>query len=102
MSQSLQIDVAPAALKWFQREMGARPGDTIRLVAKYKAETGCCDVHQGCGFRLSFEEPNRPAAITRMDGISFFVEEQDLWNFEGDLLTVSYDQTADELSLNMK
>lgn len=45
---------------------------------------------------MAKEDPIEPVAQTTVDGITFFVEDQDIWYFDGHNLTVDINEEADE------
>ncbi|NCU18216.1 HesB/YadR/YfhF family protein [Pallidibacillus pasinlerensis] len=94
----MKIEVSDAAIKWFKEEMGLENGDKIKF---YSQIYGTSPVQPG--YALGFTKDNSPldmAAHTEKDGLVFYVEERDLWFFDGHDLFVDYNEEQDELVYN--
>ncbi|KIL48760.1 hypothetical protein KP77_19710 [Jeotgalibacillus alimentarius] len=88
----MNIIVTDDALEWFKNEMLIEEGAHVRFFAKYG---GSSAVQEGFSLGVSKDEPGEPAAEAEKDGIHFFVEESDLWYFDGHDLHVSYNAKLD-------
>ncbi|WP_404409383.1 HesB/YadR/YfhF family protein [Jeotgalibacillus malaysiensis] len=84
----MNITLSDDALEWFKSEMQIEKGSHVRFFAKYG---GSSVVQEGFSLGVSKDEPVEPAAETEMSGIHFFVEESDVWYFDGHDLHVAYD-----------
>ena len=84
----MDIQITKPALKWFIDELDLK-GDNeyIRFFARY----GGCGSHQS-GFSLGInqEDPTKIGAKLEVEGITFYIEENDLWYFKGHDLKVKY------------
>ncbi|PKR85612.1 HesB/YadR/YfhF family protein [Heyndrickxia camelliae] len=89
----MKIFVSDDAEKWFRDEMDIEEGDSIRFFVKYGGSTA---VQEGFSLGLMKEEAEDPAVTTTKNGILFFVEEKDVWYFDGHDLHVGYNPTLDE------
>jgi uncharacterized protein YneR len=89
----MNIIVTPKALDWFKKELDLQAGDAVRFFARYG---GCSTVQKGFSLGLAKEDPVEPAAQTTVDGITFFVEDQDRWYFDDHDLTVDVNEETDE------
>ena len=81
----MKITVTEKAMAWFKEEMDAKPGDHIRFFARYG---GCSTVQSGFSLGVSREMPNHIGAKHEQAGITFYIEENDLWYFEENDLIV--------------
>ncbi|MDE3838736.1 hypothetical protein C0966_04995 [Bacillus methanolicus] len=80
----MKIQISDEAAAWYKDEMLLKEGDFVRFFTRYG---GCSTVQQGFSLGVSNEEPNDIGAETKKDGITFYIEEKDLWYFdENDLL----------------
>ncbi|CAM3913768.1 HesB/YadR/YfhF family protein [Alkalicoccus chagannorensis] len=91
----MELNITDQAAAWFKDEIDLNQGDYIKFFAKYG---GTSPIQSG--FSLAFEpyqEPMKTGVSTEKDGIKFFVEDGDLWYFDGHDLTVDYDQNKEEI-----
>ena len=91
----MKITIKPNALEWFKDSMNLKKGDKVKF---YSQIYGTSPVQPN--FALAFTQDNNPvdmAVRTEMDGIDFYVEQRDVWFFDGHDLIVDYDPEEDEL-----
>lgn len=91
----MKIIISPSALAWFKDEMGLQKGDKIKFHVQIY---GSSPIQKN--FALGFTKDNEPinmAVHTEVDGIDFYVEESDVWFFDGHDLHVDYNEQKDEL-----
>ena len=91
----MQIIVNDEALHWFQQEMEANPGDTIRFYARYG---GSSPFHEGFSLGMNREQPHEIGVQQEIEGIIFYIERSDLWFFNEHDLVVNVDAKLDELT----
>lgn len=91
----MKIHISDEAKKWFLDEMDAEPGDMVRFYARYG---GSSPLHEGFSMGVMIDQPMEAAVETKVNGITFFIEEKDVWYFSGYDLHVSVDETKNELS----
>ncbi|QDQ02885.1 hypothetical protein FOH38_21910 [Lysinibacillus fusiformis] len=90
----MNITLTDDALQWFKREMEVETGDTIRFYARYG---GSSPFHEGFSLGMTREEPIEVGIQSTIDGITYYIEEKDLWFFQEHNLNVDIDSTMDEL-----
>jgi uncharacterized protein YneR len=93
----MKIEVSDSAIKWFKDEMGLEKGDKVKFFSQIY---GTSPVQPG--YALGFTKDNSPldmAVYTEKEGIQFYVEERDLWFFDGHDLFVDYNEEQDELDV---
>ena len=90
----MKITISDQALKWFKEEMELKKGDYIKFYAQIY---GSSPVQESYSLGFTKDEPIDMVVSTEMDGIVFFVEETDLWYFNGHDLQVDYDGIKDEI-----
>ncbi|MBT2697870.1 HesB/YadR/YfhF family protein [Bacillus sp. ISL-40] len=91
----MEIVISKTALKWFKDEVELKTGDKVKF---YPKVYGNSPVQEG--FSLGFTVDNEPIdMITKFEseGMWFYVEERDLWFFNGHDLQVNYNEKTDEL-----
>ncbi|MCL6442519.1 MAG: HesB/YadR/YfhF family protein [Alicyclobacillus sp.] len=90
----MKITLAPGTVAWFRREMNLLQGDAVRFFVKYGGDS---KIHPGFSLGLMVKPQINVAASTEVDGISFFVREEDLWFFDWADLLVAYDADEDDI-----
>ncbi|OAH57878.1 MULTISPECIES: HesB/YadR/YfhF family protein [Bacillaceae] len=89
----MNIRLNNLAKKWFEEEMYAAKGDFIRFYVRYG---GSSPLHDGFSLGVSKEEPIEAAVTAKHGGVTYFVEDKDLWYFDGHHLVVEFDEQLDE------
>jgi uncharacterized protein YneR len=95
----MKIEVSKEALKWFQEELEVKKGDKVKFYAQIY---GSSPVQQSYSLGFSKDDPIDIAASIESEGVLFFVEESDLWYFDGHDLQVGYNEKVDELEFTYK
>ncbi|MDQ0268613.1 HesB/YadR/YfhF family protein [Cytobacillus purgationiresistens] len=93
----MNISISDKALKWYKDEMLLDEGDFLRFFARYG---GVSQVQDGFSLGISNEAPVDSIVSIDKNGIHFFIEEKDLWFFDGHDLTVEYDEKLSEPKYN--
>lgn len=93
----MDIYISNLALTWFKDEVGLQAGSHIRF---YPMIYGSSPVQENFSLGFSVEEPVDTAASTTADGIQFYVEETDVWFFNGHDLHVEYNEAWNEVEYN--
>ncbi|MBS4203483.1 HesB/YadR/YfhF family protein [Lederbergia citrea] len=88
----MQIQITDRAAKWFQTEMLLQEGDYIRFYVRYG---GASPIQAGFSLGVYKEEPFDIGVLHKQNGINYFIEERDLWYFNGHNLFVDYDDQSD-------
>lgn len=91
----MEIVIKEDALNWFKTEMEVISGDAIRFYARYG---GSSPFHEAFSLGMNREQPHDIGIKNDVDGITFYIERDDLWFFNDHTLVVSVDQKLDELS----
>ncbi|WP_124058917.1 HesB/YadR/YfhF family protein [Vaginisenegalia massiliensis] len=90
----MKLTVEPQAAAWFKEEVGLSQGAGIRFLAKVY---GCSPINSGFSLAMETNYPKQPAADFRdQEGIYYYIEESDLWFFDGYDLNVVYDEQLAE------
>ncbi|WP_202080496.1 iron-sulfur cluster biosynthesis family protein [Caldalkalibacillus salinus] len=90
----MEIKVTRPAFSWFKKEMALASGDYVRFFTRYG---GCGTFQSGFSLGMNKDQPKEMGAETEIDGITFYVEKEDLWYFDGHDLTVKYSKKRDEI-----
>ncbi len=68
-------------------------GDYIRFYVRYG---GSSPLHEGFSLGLSKEEPLDLSVKKADDGVTYFIDEKDVWYFDGHDLYVEFNEELDE------
>ncbi|MDQ0214046.1 uncharacterized protein YneR [Oikeobacillus pervagus] len=93
----MNIILSDRAFQWFKNEMEAKKGDFIRFYARYG---GASPLHEAFSLGVNKEEPFEIGTKLEYEGITFFIEENDLWFFDEHDLHVQYCDKLDELEFH--
>ncbi|RFU68689.1 HesB/YadR/YfhF family protein [Bacillus sp. V59.32b] len=81
----MNLTISDEAVSWYLDEMNLHPGDHVRFYARYG---GSSKIQSGFSLGIDNEAPFNPATTTEKNGITFYIEEDDLWFFDGHDLSV--------------
>jgi uncharacterized protein YneR len=89
----MKIQINSQAAAWYKQELNLKGGDYVRFFARYG---GCSNVQSGFSLGVSNEEPVDIGVKTVEDGITFYMEEKDLWYLDGHDLRIDFQSTDEE------
>jgi uncharacterized protein YneR len=95
----LNIHISKAALTWFKEEVGLDTGSYVRF---YPMIYGNSPVQENFSLGFSIEAPVDAIASSEAEGIHFYVEETDVWYFNGHDLYVEFNEAMDEVEYQYK
>ena len=81
------------SVAWYKEELDLVDGDSIRFFPRYG---GYSPIQAGFSLGISPESVKDAKVMTETAGITFFVEEDDLWYFDGHNLEVQFDEKRAE------
>lgn len=90
----MEIIIQDQAFEWFKNEMDVEPGEAIRFYARYG---GSSPFHEAFSLGMNRETPHHIGVKTEVNGVTFYIEQDDLWFFNDHSLVVSVDEKRDEL-----
>lgn len=93
------MSITKPAAKWFIEELHLTEGEAVRFFARYGGFGG---VHKGFSLALEKNTPNNPGAEVTDEGITFFVEDSDLWYFDNKDFHIKYSRKFDEIEYIIK
>ncbi|ABS22503.1 HesB/YadR/YfhF family protein [Bacillus cytotoxicus] len=85
----MNLSVTKEAATWYKEELNLQSGDTIRFFVQYG---GCSTVQKGLSLGIRKDEPAQPAVEIQEEGITFFIESDDEWYFDGHNLSVTFNK----------
>lgn len=89
----MNLIISDEAAAWYIDEMNLQTGDTVRFFARYG---GCSTVQSGFSLGVNKDNPISPATATQKNGITFYIEENDVWYFDGHDLSVTINERFGE------
>lgn len=88
------IKITKEAAEWFIRELDLKEGQAVRFFARYSAGG---HIHPGFSLGISVEQPEAAGISTVAEGITFYMEERELWYLDGYTLSISYNATEGDI-----
>ncbi|MCI1987292.1 MAG: iron-sulfur cluster biosynthesis protein [Lactobacillus sp.] len=90
----MTITITAAASEWFRRELELPAKAGVRFFGKVYGQT---NVHDGFSVGIARDDSlSDPIVATEADGITYYVDVNDAWFFDGLDLAVDYDAQRDE------
>ncbi|GKU82803.1 HesB/YadR/YfhF family protein [Niallia sp. NCCP-28] len=89
----MKIFISDQAASWYKEEMNLKDGDYVRFFARYG---GCSTVQQGFSLGISKEEPINIGISTEKFGITYYIEEKDVWYFDDSDFAAEFNAEANE------
>lgn len=84
----MNLIISDEAAAWYIDEMNLQTGDTVRFFARYG---GCSTVQSGFSLGVTKEDETQNIGVqTNAKGITFYIEEKDLWYFDDHDLVVEF------------
>lgn len=93
------ISIDEKAAAWFAQEFDFSRPFSIRMYPQY---AGFGEKHKGYSLAFSIETPANAAYIKDVNGITLFIESNDLWYFEDTETFLSIDQPLNELQVSYR
>lgn len=94
----MKLAVERAAARWYKDQMGLSDGDSLRIFIRLG---GCGSVHPGLSLGIAKEEPRNPGLIQQTEGITFFMEEDNVWYVDNKELRISFDDRYEEIKMEV-
>jgi uncharacterized protein YneR len=89
----MNIHISEEAVKWYHQEMNIVSGDSFRFFVRYG---GNSTIQKGFSLGVVKDQPKQIGAKTEKDGITFFIEESDIWYFDHNDLVIDLDKDKGE------
>lgn len=89
----MNIQITGEAAAWYKEELDLKNGDYVRFFVRYG---GCSTVQSGFSLGVSNEEPVDIGVKTEKDGITFYIEEKDVWYFDEHNLIIDFQKEYEE------
>ncbi|MGO4547862.1 HesB/YadR/YfhF family protein [Paenibacillus sp. 2TAB23] len=92
----MKLEVEDAAGGFYKQAMGLVNGEAIRI---YVRLGGCGSVHPGLSLGVTKDEPIQIGLQTVVDGITYYMEQDNLWYLDNKSLRISYDEQHEEIKM---
>ncbi|WP_174733417.1 HesB/YadR/YfhF family protein [Mesobacillus harenae] len=89
----MQINVSKEAAAWYKEELNLQDGSFVRFFVRYGGHSA---IQKGFSLGISTDIPEDLGAETEQNGITFYIEEKDLWFFDGHDLAVNFNAQREE------
>jgi uncharacterized protein YneR len=93
------ISIDERATNWFNKEFEMKKPFTVRMFPQY---AGFGEKHKGFSLAFSAETPSNAGFTKEVNGITFFVEGNDVWFFEDTQTYFSTNDLSDEIQITFK
>ncbi|MOA32426.1 Iron-sulfur cluster biosynthesis [compost metagenome] len=94
----MKIEVEQPAARWYKSEMELNDGDSVRIFVRLG---GCGSVHPGLSLGVTKEAPRKIGLSEKVEGVTFFIEEDNLWYLENKSLRISFDEKHEEIMMRV-
>ncbi|XJZ28944.1 HesB/YadR/YfhF family protein [Bacillota bacterium Lsc_1132] len=89
----MNIQISSDAVAWYKNELDLAEGSYVRFFTRYG---GSSTIQTGFSLGISIEEPVDVGTLIEKGGITFYIEEKDLWYFDGHNLLIEWKKDANE------
>ncbi|MGE7767982.1 HesB/YadR/YfhF family protein [Peribacillus sp. NPDC096540] len=89
----MKLTISEQAAKWYSDELELQEGSHLRFYVRYG---GHSSVQSGFSLGIMQEEPEAVAAASTLNNITFYVEEKDIWYFDGHDLLITFNEKLTE------
>jgi uncharacterized protein YneR len=96
---NMLISVDEKAVTWFAKEFDNSHSLNIRMFPQYQ---GFGQKHKGYSLAFSAEAPTNAGYTKEINGITFFIEGNDVWFFEDTKTYLSFNEQFDELEISFQ
>ncbi|MBD8068176.1 HesB/YadR/YfhF family protein [Bacillus sp. PS06] len=93
----MKITINEKAVNWYKKELNLSEGGSVRFFVRYG---GSSSIQPGFSLGVSTDSPTNAGSKTIEGGITFFIEEEDLWYFHDHDLIITYNEKAEEPVFN--
>lgn len=95
----MRLQVEERAASWYKEEMALSDGDYLRLFVRLG---GCGSVLPGLSLGIMRDEPREPGVQTQVQGVTFYMEQDQLWYLDNRDLHISFDTSTEEIQMDVR
>ena len=89
----MKITIDEKSAQWYKEELELEKGDCLRFFPRYG---GYSPIQSGFSLGINKEDEKQASVKLEQDGIIYFVNEDDVWYFDGHDLHITYDDRKAE------
>ncbi|WP_214628185.1 HesB/YadR/YfhF family protein [Paenibacillus agaridevorans] len=94
----MKLVVEQAAARWYKEQMDLSNGDALRIFIRLGGDGS---VHPGMSLGITKDSPRSEGLRHEIEGILFFMEEDNLWYLEEKELRISFDDRYEEILMKI-
>lgn len=95
----MKLVVEQPAARWYKSEMGLADGDSVRIFVRLG---GCGSVHPGLSLGVIKDVPRSAGLSEAVEGVTFYIEEDNIWYLENKDLRISFDEKFEEIKMDVE
>ena len=88
----MNIKISKEAAAWYNNELDLIPGTYLRFFVRYGGQS----IQSGFSLGIDRNQPTHIGSSTEINGVTFYVENQDLWFFEDYDLVITLNNKLNE------
>lgn len=94
----MRLVVEQPAARWYKQEMDLVDGDSLRIFVRLG---GCGSVHPGLSLGVTKDIPRSAGLSDQVEGIQFYMEEDNVWYVDNKELRISFDEKHEEIRMEV-
>ena len=94
----MRIIVEQPAARWYKQELSLAEGDSLRLFVRLG---GCSSVQPGLSLGVIQDTPRNPGLQHKVEGLTFCMEEENLWYLDNRDLHIRFDEQQEDISMDV-
>ncbi len=91
----MKINISNEAAAWYIDELDLTPGTSLRFFVRYGGKS----IQSGFSLGIARNQPIHVGASAEINGVTFYVEHDDLWFFEDYDLVITFNEKLNEPEL---
>ncbi|WP_067730301.1 HesB/YadR/YfhF family protein [Oceanobacillus damuensis] len=89
----MKLDISNKAAIWYKEELDIEESEDVRFFVRYGGVGGKIP---GFSLGIKKDHPQSVHTSATVEGITFYIEDSDLWYFEESDLAIEYDDVRNE------
>ncbi|EXX85205.1 hypothetical protein BG53_09165 [Paenibacillus darwinianus] len=89
--------VEPLAAQWYKQEMALTDGDFVRIFVRLG---GFENLNPGYSLGVMKDNPANPAIQATVEGVTFYMEEANVWYLGGKQLHIVFDPGREDIRMD--
>ncbi|WP_249869651.1 HesB/YadR/YfhF family protein [Oceanobacillus saliphilus] len=89
----MKLDISSEAANWYKEELDIEDAEELRFFVRYGGVGGKIP---GFSLGIKKDQPLSVHTSSTVEGITFFIEDSDLWYFEESDLEIGFDDVREE------